>query len=244
MTEPVDLLAVGAHPDDVEMGCGGVLLLAAAEGRRTGIVDLTDGEASTRGTPEIRAQERDRATELLGVAIRQRLGLVDGTVGTEPDHRLALVGAIRELQPRVVVAPYPEDRHPDHAAAGRLAREACFLAGVGRIGDGDPHRPARLYHFMAHQPFTPSVVVDVSSVWDQKMSAVRAYHSQFGDDAEPATQIGGPRFLKLLEARASIHGAMIGVDRGEPFHQPGPVALTSLPGLDPAERAPGYSMFH
>ncbi|HKX25133.1 MAG TPA: PIG-L family deacetylase, partial [Actinomycetota bacterium] len=116
MTEPVDLLAVGAHPDDVEMGCGGVLLLAAAEGRRTGIVDLTDGEASTRGTPEIRAQERDRATELLGVATRQRLGLVDGTVGTEPDHRLALVGAIRELQPRVVVAPYPEDRHPDHAA--------------------------------------------------------------------------------------------------------------------------------
>jgi len=244
MTEPVDLLAVGAHPDDVEMGCGGVLLLAAAEGRRTGIVDLTDGESSTRGSPEIRAQERDRATELLGVATRQRLGLVDGMVGTEPDHRLALVRTIRDFRPRVVVAPYPEDRHPDHAASGRLAREACFLAGVGRIGEGEPHRPARLYHYMAHQPFTPSFVVDVSSVWERKMRAVGAYQSQFGGDAEPTTQIGGPRFLEFLGARASFHGAMIGVDRGEPFHQPGPVAVASLPGLDPAERAPGYGMFH
>ena len=244
MTDPVDLLAVGAHPDDVEMGCGGTLLLAAAKGKRTGIVDLTDGEASTRGSPEIRAEERDRATALLGVAARKGLGLEDGSVGTEPDHRLALVRTIRELRPRVVVAPYPEDRHPDHAAAGRLAREACFLAGVGRIGDGNAHRPARMYHYMAHHPFTPSFVVDVSSVWDRKMTAVRAYHSQFGADAEPATQIGGPRFLELLEARASVHGALIGVDRGEPFHQPGPVALASLPGLDPAERAPGYSMFH
>jgi bacillithiol biosynthesis deacetylase BshB1 len=244
MTEPVDLLAVGAHPDDVEMGCGGVLLRAAAEGRRTGIVDLTDGEASTRGTPEIRAQERDRATELLGVATRQGLGLVDGTVGTERDHRLTLVKAIRDHRPRVVVAPYPEDRHPDHSAAGLLAREACFLAGVGRIGEGEPHRPARLYHYMTHHPFTPSFVVDVSSVWDRKMSAVRAYQSQFGGDGGPATQIGGPGFLELLDARAAVHGAMIGVDRGEPFYHPGPVALASLPGMDPAEPAPGYSMFH
>jgi N-acetylglucosamine malate deacetylase 1 len=244
MTEPVDLLAVGAHPDDVEMGSGGTLLIAAEAGMRTGIVDLTDGEASTRGSPEIRAQERDRATELLGVTTRQGLGLEDGTVGTEPDHRLALVRTIRDLRPRVVVAPYPEDRHPDHAAAGRLAREACFLAGVGRIGEGEPHRPARLCHYMGHHPFTPSFVVDVSSVWDRKMSAVRAYESQFGGDTEPATQIGGPRFLEFLEARASVHGAMIGVDRGEPFHQPGPVALASLPGMDPAEPVPGYGMFH
>jgi N-acetylglucosamine malate deacetylase 1 len=244
MKESVGLLAIGAHPDDVEIGCGGALLLAAGRGIRTGVVDLTDGEASTRGSPEIRAKERDRATDLLGVAVREGLGLADGGVGTAPDHRLALASAIREFRPKVVVAPFPEDRHPDHAAAGRLAREACFLAGVGRIGEGEAHRPARLYHCMAHQPFTPSFVVDVSSVWDRKMGAIRAYESQFAGSAEPVTEIGGPGFLELLEARAKVHGAMIGVARGEPFHQQGPVPLSFLPGLDQPEPWPGYRMFH
>jgi bacillithiol biosynthesis deacetylase BshB1 len=243
MIERVDVLALGAHPDDVEMGCGGSLLVAAAQGMRTGVLDLTDGEASTRGTPQIRADERDRATGVLGVAVRERLGLPDGLVGTVPDHRLALVKAIRDLRPRVVLVPYPEDRHPDHAAAGRLAREACYLAGVRRIGEGEPHRPVRLYHYMTHQPFTPSFVVDVSSVWDRRMEAVRAYRSQFGDPGQPATEIGGPRFLEVLEARASVHGAMIGVERGEPFHAPGPVAVSSLPGLGRDDPPSAYGMF-
>jgi bacillithiol biosynthesis deacetylase BshB1 len=244
MKEPVGLLAIGAHPDDVEIGCGGALLLAAARRIRTGVVDLTDGEASTRGSPEIRAKERDRATELLGVAVRERLELADGSVGTAPDHRLILASAIREFRPRVVVAPFPEDRHPDHAAAGRLAREACFLAGVGRIGEGEAHRPARLFHYMAHYPFTPSFVVDVSSVWDRKMDAIRAYESQFGGSPEPVTEIGGPGFLELLEAWATVHGAMIGVARGEPFHQQGPVPLSFPPELDQPEAWSGYHMFY
>jgi N-acetylglucosamine malate deacetylase 1 len=243
MTDPVDILAVAAHPDDAELGCGGTLLVAAAHGYRTAVVDLTDGEASTLGSPEVRALERDRATEVLGLAIRERVGLPDGSVGTAPDHRLAVVSAIRDLRPRVVLTPYPEDRHPDHAAAGRLAREACFFAAVRRIGEGDPHRVARLYHYMAHQPFTPTFVVDVSEVWDRKLEAVRAYATQFGGVDRPATEIGGFGFLEILEARAVVHGAMIGVRRGEPFHALGPVAASLLPGLSPDDPVPAYGMF-
>jgi bacillithiol biosynthesis deacetylase BshB1 len=244
MTEPVDVLAIAAHPDDAEMGCGGALLLSGAGDARTGVVAITDGEASTRGTPETRARERDRASDLLGLTVRERLGVPDGAVGTVPEHRLALVRALRDLRPRVVLAPYPEDRHPDHAAAGRLTREACFLAGVRKIGEEDPHRPARLYHYMMHEPFSPTFVLDVSSVWDRKMAAVRAYESQFGGAPGPATEIGGPRFLELVEARASVHGAMIGAAWGEPFHQAGPVAVAALPGLDLAGSSPRYGMYH
>jgi bacillithiol biosynthesis deacetylase BshB1 len=244
MTQPVDVLAIAAHPDDAEVGCGGALLLAGAGDARTGVIDITDGEASTRGTPESRARERDRASDLLGLAVRERLGVPDGTVGTVADHRLALVRALRDLRPRVVLAPFPEDRHPDHAAAGRLTREACFLAGVRKFGGDDPHRPSRLYHYMVHHLFTPSFVLDVSSVWDRKMAAVRAYQSQFAGGPGPATEIAGPRFLELLEARASVHGAMVGAEWGEPFHQSGPVAVTALPGLDSAGSPPPYGMYH
>lgn len=242
MTVPLDLLAVGAHPDDAEVGCGGVLILAADQGLRVGILDLTAGGAGTRGTPEGRGRERDRAAKLLGVETRRGLELPDAGLGTDPGHRTELAGALRDLRPRVVLAPYPEDRHPDHAAAGRLAREACFLAGVAKVGEGEAHRPARLYHYMLHHPFTPSFVVDVSSVWDRRTEAVAAYESQFGSP-EPTTEIGGQGFLDLLEARATYHGAMIGAARGEPFWHPGPVPLTDLPGLDEGT-PPWYGMFH
>jgi bacillithiol biosynthesis deacetylase BshB1 len=244
MIEAVDLLAVGAHPDDVEIGCGGALLMAVDGGMRVAVADLTDGEAATRGTAEARMKERRLAGELLGLAVRERLGLPDGSLGTSPDHRTAVVGLIRRLRPRIVLAPHTEDRHPDHGSAGRLTREASFLAGVAKLGEGGRHRPARLYHYMLHHPFTPSFVLDVTRVWDRKMEAVRAYESQFGEAEGPATEIGGPGFLDFVEARAAVHGAMIGARRGEPFHQPGPVALSSLPGLDPADPAPGYGMFH
>jgi bacillithiol biosynthesis deacetylase BshB1 len=244
MTEAVDLLAVAAHPDDAEIGCGGVLLLAVDAGNRVAVVDMTDGEAATRGTPEIRDRERRRASELLGLAERERLALPDGSLGTRPEHRLELVRLLRALRPRVVLAPYPEDRHPDHAAAGRLTREACFLAGVPKVGQGDPHRPVRLYHYMLHQPFTPSFVVDVSTVWTRKWEAIRTYRSQFAGDDGPITEIATPGFLEMLEARSLVHGAMIGAERGEPFHQRGPVPLTSLPGLDPGTAPPRYGMFH
>jgi bacillithiol biosynthesis deacetylase BshB1 len=248
MTEPVDVLAIGAHPDDVEVGCGGVLLLALDAGLRVSVADLTAGERATRGTPERRAEERDRASELLGLAARLGVGIPDGTLGQDPGHRAAVIRLIRAIRPTIVLAPYPLDRHPDHAAAGDLVRQASFLAGVGRMEEdaGSPHRPDRLYHYMIHHPFTPSFVVDVSAVWDRKMAVVAAYESQFGHlPASPGTDLDRGSFLRVVEARATLHGAMIGVERGEAFHCRGPVPLGFLPGIhDIGMPGPGYGMFH
>ncbi|HEX9766481.1 MAG TPA: bacillithiol biosynthesis deacetylase BshB1 [Nitriliruptorales bacterium] len=241
----LDVLAVAAHPDDAEVGVGGALILAADAGRRVGIVDLTRGEAGTRGTVGERQHESERAGKLLGLHTRSTLGWPDGEVGTRPEHRLALVELLRDLRPRVVLAPYPQDRHPDHAAAGRLVREACFLSRVAKIGDGAPHTVDRLYHYMLHEPFTPSFVVDVSSVWERKMEALTAYESQFGAGSPDAvTEIGNPWFLRYLEARAIVHGAMVGARYGEPYHHLGPALADGLPGLAPPPDGPRpYNMF-
>ena len=240
MTAAVDVLAVAAHPDDAEVGCGGTLIRSADGGRAVGIVDLTAGELSTQGTPQTRTQECRRASEVLGLATRVALGLPDGGLDDSGEQREALVGVVRELRPRIVLAPYPHDRHPDHAAAGRLARDACFFAAVGRYGSGAPHRPVALYHYLLHEPFAPSFVVDVTDVWKQRSDAVAAYASQFGGSAADArTALAGPRFLDLLAARASWFGAMIGAARGEPFWSAGPLGLTGLPETD----ARGYRMF-
>jgi N-acetylglucosamine malate deacetylase 1 len=242
--DPVDVLAFGAHPDDVELGCGGTLLVSADAGLRVGVVDLTAGEMSTSGTSHERARERDRASDHLGLFARVCLDLPDAAVGSAPEHRLAVVEAIRSFRPRIVLAPHVDDRHPDHGAAGRLVRDSCFLAGVGRVGEGTPHRPARVYHYLIHSPFTPSFVVDISSVWGRKVAAVQAYRSQFGT-ADPRTAVATPRFAEVAEARAVYHGAMIGVDRGEPFLAAGPVPAAALPdlGVPAAAGAPSYHLF-
>lgn len=236
----VDVLAVGAHPDDVEVGCGGVLALCARSGTRVAVADLSSGELSTRGTPQLREREAQRAAEILGIETRLSLGLPDGAIGTDPAHRDAVVGALRTLRPRIVLAPYHiEDRHPDHAATGRLVRDACFLAGTGRWGHGEPHRPAQLHHYMLHQLFEPSYVVDVSAVWEQRMAAVAAFASQFGAaPTDRRTAIDGSDFIDLLSARARVFGAMIGVARGEPFWCLGPVGLDRLPDRGPAPGGP------
>jgi bacillithiol biosynthesis deacetylase BshB1 len=247
MTEALDILAIGAHPDDVEVGCGGVLIQAADAGLRAGAADLTRGEHGTLGTPEERAAERERATELMGLTTRAQLELPDGAVGTLAGHRDEVVALIRDTRPAVVLAPYAEDRHPDHAAAGRLARDGSFLAGLGRLGAGRAHRPERVYHYMIHHPFAPSFVVDISAVWERKWSAMAAYTSQFhGDPSEPGTDLAGGSFLAMVEARARFHGAMIGAERGEPFASVGPVSLSFLPGFHDLGPRPatGYRMFH
>jgi N-acetylglucosamine malate deacetylase 1 len=246
VTETLDILAVGAHPDDAEIGCGGVLIQASAAGLRTGVADLTAGERATRGVSRQRSAERDRATEVMGLATRLDVGLPDGDLGTLPEHRDVVIRLIREVRPAIVLAPYPEDRHPDHAAAGRLVREGSFLAGVQRIGPGERHRPGRLYHYMIHHPFTPSFVIDVSAVWDRKIEAVLAHESQFGvDGLEPKTELAGGGFLSMIEARARFHGAMIGVERGEAYYVSGPVPLEFLPGVHDVGLGGrrGYRMF-
>lgn len=229
MSGGVDVLAIGAHPDDVEIGCGGALLLSVDAGRSVVVADLTAGEMSTRGSVQERDGERQRAAELLGVRERVSLGLPDTRVGTDPSHRDAIAALIRRFRPRLVLAPFASDRHPDHEATGRLAREACFLAGVAKAGMGEPHRPARFYGYMIHHPFEPTFVVDVTRVWDRRTEVVAAYRSQFGPGSGPSTELSGGNFIDRLRDRAGYFGSMIGTERGEPFICQGPLAVSGLP---------------
>ena len=231
---PVDVLAFAAHPDDAELGCGATLALAAESGLRVAVVDLTAGEMATNGTTDQRRQERDEASAALGLCQRVCLALPDGHLGTAAQDRIAVIDAIRSFRPQVVIAPQPQaDRHPDHSAAGRLVSEACFFAGVAKMGtQGSPHRPRAAYHYSVHTPFIPTFVVDVTATWERKMVAIRAYRSQFGPTAPAgSTALASPGFLEVVEAKGRYFGAMIGVAHGEPFACLGPLAMTSIPGL-------------
>ena len=236
----VDILAFSAHPDDAELGCGGSLILAADRGLRVVIADLSAGEMSSQGTPEQRQNEKERASEKLGLWKRLSVGLPDGKIGTDPLQRLPVIQLIRDLKPRLVLAPHSPDRHPDHEGASRLVKEACFLAGVTAAGTGHRHRPEWIYYYMIHTPFVPSLVVDISGVWERKRAAIAAYQSQFTPgEGKPSTAIGRPDFLRFIEAQAIVFGAMIGASYGEAFHLPGPVALRGL--LDVKAEAPSRS---
>lgn len=227
----VDVVAFAPHPDDVELFCGGTMLVAAAQGLSTAVVDLSDGELSTNGTPAQRARERDEASALLGLTTRLALSLPDCGLGSDESHRGAVVAALRELRPRFVLAPFGDDRHPDHSAAARLVREACFLAGVRRYGRGAPHRPAKVFRYMLHQPFEPAVIVDVGSVWQARCALLRVYESQVLRAAgEESTALNDGRFVAMLEARAVHFGSLAGVAYGEPFDTDGPVLVQNLLG--------------
>ncbi len=246
--DPLDVLAFSPHPDDAEIGCGGALALAVRQGLRVGVADLTNGERATRGTPAGRATEREAATQTLRLSERIALGLPDGELGRSREAVARVVDVIRDARPHTVLAPNDTDRHPDHEAAGRIVREGCFAAGVGRVGSGGVHRPARQFSYMAHSPFEPSFVVDISEVWEQKGAAVGCYRSQFSPDGgDPATALSGGDFLELLEVRARWFGAMIGVRHGEPYLCRGPVPLPGLPGAPGGNaseaRSLAYSMW-
>ncbi len=244
--KPADILVFSPHPDDAELGCGGSLILAVEKGLRVAIADLSAGEMSSRGTPRQREQESQEAADLLGLCERFSLGLPDTEIGHTPDHRQPVIQLIRETRARIVLAPYWQERHPDHAAASKLVQEACFFAGLNKVGPGQPYRPERLYYYMIHYPFSPSFVVDVSTVWERRMAAVRAYKSQFqsnGNDVE--TALSQPGFIRFLEARAIWFGAMIGVAYGGPFLATGPVPLPEFPVMGrpnvTVQEKPGFS---
>jgi N-acetylglucosamine malate deacetylase 1 len=246
--EPLDVLAFSPHPDDAEIGCGGALALAARRGQRVGVVDLTDGERATRGSPERRAAEKEEATRTLGFSERIALGLPDGGLGRSREAVALVVDVLRDTSPRTVLVPNDVDRHPDHEEAARLVRRGCFEAGLGSVGSGALHRPAHQFSYMAHSPFDPSFVLDISEVWEQKQAAVTCYRSQFSPDGgEAATALSGADFLEVLEVRARWFGALIGARHGEPYLCRGPVPLAGLPGLPgrSASEAPSsrYSMW-
>jgi len=246
----LDILAIAAHPDDAELGCGGSLLLATRKGLSVVIADLSAGEMSSRGTIAIRQAEAKNAARILGLKERRNLGLPDSKIGENSNHSLsALIQLIRETRPRIVLAPFWEDRHPDHEVTGRLVKEACFFAGVAKVGNGVPYRPTRLFFYMLSYPFTPAFVLDISDVWERKLEAIKAYQTQFLSSEDGIhTAISEPGFLKLMEARAIWFGSMIGAVYGEPYYMRGPVPVVELPdATTPAvsdKTLPPYTMFY
>ena len=222
----LDLLAISAHPDDVELGCAGTILAALEQGRRVGILDLTRGELGTRGTPEIRLQEAETAAKVLGVSVRDNVGLLDGFFHNDPSNQIALVPYIRKYRPEIVLANAIDDRHPDHGKGARLIYDACFISGLRRIetmgDDGKPQeawRPKFIYHFIQDRYIKPDFIVDITPHWKKKEEAIRAFRSQFYDpnSNEPNSYISSPEFLEFLEARSKEYGHAIGVKYGEGF---------------------------
>lgn len=235
----LDILAFGAHPDDVELGCGGILLRAHALGQKTGIVDLTRGELSTRGTPEIRAGEAFMAGTILGLAVRENLGLRDGFFGKGEEEQLKVIQVIRKYRPTVILVNAKEDRHPDHIRGGELLRTAAFLAGLRKIeteDEGEPQeawRPEKVIHFTPYWSMDPNVIVDITPFFEQKIESIKAHESQFFDpnSTEPETYISGSEFFDGVESRARELGKRIGVTYGEGLQVPLPMRVDNLLGL-------------
>jgi bacillithiol biosynthesis deacetylase BshB1 len=221
----LDILILASHPDDAELGCGGTILKHIALGHKVGVVDFTRGELGTRGTPAMREQEAKDSANILGLTVRDNLGLPDGFFQNTREHQLQVVRAIRKYQPDLVLANATYDRHPDHGRGSDLAFEASFLSGLAKVetlsenGAQAPWRPRALYHYIQSQFMKPDFVVDISDTWDKKLEAIRAYKTQFFDPSskEPETYISTPGFMKMLEARATEMGHAIGTKYGEGF---------------------------
>lgn len=235
----LDILAIGAHPDDVELGCGGTLAKEIAAGKRTGIIDLTRGELGTRGSAEIRKREAKAAAGVLGVIVRDNMNFPDGFLVNDKAHQLELVKMIRKYRPEIVFANAIDDRHPDHAKGSKLVSDACFLSGLVKIKtelEGEeqlPWRPRQVLHYIQWKNLKPDVVIDISGFIDKKMEAVLAYKSQFynPDSNEPDSPISGKSFIETVKARSRDLGMMVGTDYAEGFTTERPVAVRSTDDL-------------
>jgi N-acetylglucosamine malate deacetylase 1 len=233
----VDVLAFGPHPDDVELFCGGTVIRLGELGHTTGVVDLTRGEQASHGTPELREREAAAASIELGLTFRDNLGLPDTGLAATPEQIAAVVGVLRRRRPELVLAPWVEDRHPDHGAAGALVTRAVYFAGVRRYAPehGERFVPRQLLYYAMRHRITPSFIVDTSAAAARKARAIACYSSQLvrrgtGGDADP-TLISSPRATEAIEARDRYYGSMIGVSHGEPLRSP------NVPGLvDPVRQ--------
>jgi bacillithiol biosynthesis deacetylase BshB1 len=218
---PVDILAIAAHRDDVELTCAGALLKATDAGYRTGILDLTEGETGTRGSAAQRAEEAERATRILGVSERRNAGLPDAHLQNTDETRRSIVKQIRHFAPRVVILPFPVGRHPDHRIASELGRDACYLAGLARYdADGAPHRPQKVLYALSYRedPIKPTFVVDITAQFARKLAAIKCYASQF-DGAQAAGEIfpSGQDLYSLVETQNAHYGSLIRRRYGEPY---------------------------
>lgn len=221
----LDILAFGAHPDDVELGCAGTLIKQISLGYKVGIVDLTQGELGTRGTPEIRLQEATDASKIIGASVRDNLSMADGFFRNDKEHQLEVIKKIRQYKPEIVILNAPYDRHPDHGRGSSLVSEACFLAGLRMIETEhvgkkqEAHRPRAVYKYIQFYNIEPSFVVDISGFMDKKLEAIKAFKSQFYDpnSNEPETIISSKGFLEHVSQRAADMGRIIGTKYGEGF---------------------------
>lgn len=231
----LDVLAIAAHPDDVELCAGGTLAKLAKQGLKTGIFDLTRGEMGTRGTPETRMAEAQAAGDVLRLTWRGNAGMPDNGLTNTPEHREAIIRVVREFRPRICLINAPDDRHPDHGNAARLTLDALFYSGLAKVETGqEPWRPKHVFHYMQDRAvFEPSIVVDITDTIDIKRKSIQAFKSQFlaEKDGGPQTHISSERFYQFIEGRSRHYGHMIGVEFGEPFLYVGgpiPMDLTSL----------------
>ncbi len=220
--ETVDLLAIAAHRDDVELTCAGTLIKMQRAGYRTGIVDLTAGETGTLGDAKTRAEEATRGAEVMKVAERVNAGLPDAGIFNTDETRRTVVGLIRQLRPKTVIIPFPAGRHPDHRLASELARDACYLAGLAKYdADGEQHRPEKVLYAQAYRedPVKPTFVVDVSAEFETKMEAIHCYSSQF-DAATAAGELfpTGQALYELIRTQNAHYGSLIRAAFGEPFY--------------------------
>ncbi len=223
----LDILAIGAHPDDVELGCGATLAKEIANGKKVGIIDLTRGELGTRGSAEKRDQEAAKAAEILGVAARENLRFSDGFFVNDKKHQLEVIKMIRKYKPEIVLCNAIQDRHIDHAKGSELVSNACFLSGLRRIETSlddtktlqEAWRPKNVYHYIQWENIKPDFIVNVSGYIEKKVEAVMAYDSQFYDpkSKDPATAISNPTFLESVSYRSKDLGMLIGVDYAEGF---------------------------
>lgn len=232
----IDILALGAHPDDVELGCGATIAKEIANGKKVGIIDLTRGELGTRGTAETRDLESKNAAEILGVSFRENLKFSDGFFVNDKQHQIAVIKMIRKYQPEIVLCNTIDDRHIDHGKGSQLVSDACFLSGLVKVETKIennvqlPWRPKQVYHYMQWKNIEPDFVVDVSGFMDKKMESVLAYQTQFYDakSKEPQTPISSKNFTESVKYRAQDLGRLVGVEYAEGFNVERYVAVDGL----------------
>ncbi|HXI39362.1 MAG TPA: bacillithiol biosynthesis deacetylase BshB1 [Bryobacteraceae bacterium] len=215
----LDILAIAAHPDDVEQTCGGTLIKMAEKGYRTGVLDLTAGDMGTRGTPEKRIEEAGHAAKILLVGQRENMRFPDARLENTISARMSLALKIREMKPRVVVLPYWQGRHPDHYHCSEMGYESCFLAGLKKLDEySEPHRPYKIIYSSTYANVTPSFVVDISAQFERRMAALLSYRSQYGGNSEGSALFPDePEIRERLGAVARFYGNLVGAKYGEPF---------------------------
>jgi N-acetylglucosamine malate deacetylase 1 len=238
----LDILAIGVHPDDVELSCSGTIINEIKRGKKVGIVDLTQGELGTRGNIESRYKEAADAAMIMGVHVRENLKMRDGFFENNEENKLKLIAAIRKYQPEIVIGNVLHDRHPDHGRAGNMIAECCFLAGLAKIETKDENgkeqlrwKPSYVLHYIQDWYHEPNLLIDISDVFEQRMKAIEAYRTQFhideNSDKEPQTYISTPDFLESIIARARMFGKRIGVKYAEGFISEKTIGIQNLDAL-------------